>query len=90
MQTFEEALQTKLDSDPALRRSANGKRIQKLLDLPPNNRRRLRAIDRMEEHARVHIGFKGSDWGKVKAPDWASLFELFMKLLPLILALFGL
>lgn len=87
--TFEQGLQAQLDSDDSLRQSAFGKRARRVLDLPLSNPRRKRVLARMEDHARVHIGYQGKDWSTVKAVDWKSIIELLIKLLPIILALFG-
>lgn len=86
--TYEEGLQAQLDADPKFAKTANGRRIANVLAMD-NKKRRGRILDRMERHSRVHTGFTGSDWGKVKAVDWKSIFELLIKLLPLLLMLFA-
>lgn len=90
MLTFQEGLQQKLDTDPAFRKSATGKRVKRLLALPDSNPRKKRVLDRLEKHARVHLGKSEKqkiDWGAI---DWTKLLELFAMILKMILALFGL
>lgn len=88
---FEAALQSRLDNDAALRKSITGKRIARILALPESNKRRARILARMEDHAAAQIGKAGQavDWGKVKAVDWTAIIDLLVKILPLLLALFG-
>jgi hypothetical protein len=87
MLSFEEAMQLQLGNDPRFARSAQGKRIQDVLNMRPARRRRVLA--RMEEHARLATGFQGDDWSKVRTANWAMIFELLAKLLPFILDWFS-
>ena len=88
--TFEQGLQSQLDADDTLRRSAFGRRAARVLALPPSNLRRAKVLARMESHATAHIGKPVADWNKVGATDWTKIIELLVKILPLILSLFGL
>ena len=84
---FEQALAVQLATNPTFRKSAAGRRVQRIFDAPP--RRKARALARMEEHAMIHLNFGGEvDWG-AKAIDWTSLLEFLKAILPIILALFG-
>ncbi len=87
---FEEALRGQL-TDPKVAKSATGRRIKRILNLDEDDPRRQRVLDRMEAHARVHMGVSHTqavNWSS-KAIDWSTILDLFTKLLPLILALFG-
>ena len=87
--TFEQGLQAQLDADPTFAKSATGRRMARVLALPANNQRRAKILKRMESHAEAHMGKPVSDWSKVGAFDWKSILDLLAKILPLILALFG-
>lgn len=87
---FENVLAGQLAADPDLRKSAFGRRVSRVLALPKSNLRRAKVLARMESHAIAHLGKTPSDWSRVSAPDWQGIFALLMKILPLILALFGL
>lgn len=86
---YEEGLQAQLDADPQMRKSAFGRRAARVMNCK-NASRKAKALARMEAHSRAHVGFQGSDWSKVSAPDWKSIIQMLMSLMPLILALFGL
>jgi hypothetical protein len=88
---FEQRLSAQLATDPAFRKSTTGKRIARILALPESNKRRGRVLARMEDHAAAQIGRAGQavNWGSVKAVDWQSVLELLIKILPLLLSLFG-
>ena len=62
------------------------RRLRRALDLPKNSARRKRRLAMMQMRAREELGRPTGkiDWSKV---DWAKLLELFLKLLPLILAI---
>ena len=88
--TFEQGLQNQLSTDPDLRRTMFGKRMARVMNAPRG--RKERVLGRMEEHARVHAGLKATgavDWG-AKAINWTDLMAFLAKILPLIMALFGL
>ena len=61
----------------------DNKRIRKVLDMPPS-RRRARILKRMEKSAASAVGEPVKDWGAV---DWASLLEIILKLLLMLLPL---
>lgn len=91
MQTFEQRLQAELDAGRIDRRSAFGRRVTRVLN-STNANRKARVLGRMEEHAIVHLGGDPNaelDWSQVKTADWKSIIDLLIKLLPLIMALFG-
>lgn len=93
LSTFEERLQSQIDTDATFRKSTTGKRIARILALPASNKRRGRVLERMEDHAAAHLGRSGivkPNWNTVKAVDWQSVLELLAKILPLLLTLFGL
>lgn len=81
---FRIELKDTLEADPKLAR--RGQKILALLNARPS-RRRDRRVARMEAFARAQTGFEG-DWADL---DWKSLIgqllQMFLKLLPLILAL---
>ena len=88
--TFEQGLQAQLDSGAIDPKSAFGRRVKRVLNCP-FPARKDRVLERMESHARVHLGYsadKKVNWAGASI-DWKSLLELFMQLLPLLLALFG-
>lgn len=87
---FEQALQSKLDDGVIDRQSAFGRRVSRVLK--SSGPRKERALARMESHSRTHLGLSATEsvnWG-AKTIDWQSIFTLLMKIMPLILALFGL
>lgn len=87
--TFEAALAAQLEADPQLKKSMFGKRVQRVLNAPA--KRKARALKRMEEHARVHLGKSATqnvDW-QAGSIDWNTLLEFLKMILPIILALFG-
>lgn len=67
-------------------------RLAHILELPQDDLRRQRALTYIEHRLRDQIGLSQDavvDWS-TQAVDWTTIIDLLIKLLPLILALFGL
>ena len=88
---FETRLAAELAGNQTFAKSLTGRRATRILSLPDGNARRKRALKRMEGDANTLLERSGGDWSKsaVGALDWAKVLELLVKLLPLILMLFG-
>ena len=88
--SFEQALQAKLDTDPNFRRTLSGRRLMRVMNAPVG--RKERVLLRMEEHSRVHLGMKATGEVNWSAPaiNWTDLLAFLVKILPIIMAMFGL
>jgi hypothetical protein len=90
-QTFETALKAAVASRPP-RKGFWAKRLQKLLDAPPSERR-TKILARLERHVRAELVEQsvagadsvGFDWASV---DWAKVLDIVLKLVLLLLPLF--
>lgn len=83
--TFEDGLKENVDPNTPF-----GRRVKKILALPKSDKRRGRVLARMEKHTRVHLGLTGPVNWNAASIDWQTIIDLLIKLLPLIIALFGL
>ena len=85
---FERELSAHLESKPRLNTSE--KRIQRILDLPKSNPRRKRVLAQIEMAATHQLQGNGGttaiDWSSI---DWEALLAGIMKLIQMIIALFG-
>lgn len=85
--TFEQGLQAKLDDGTI--KGAAAKQVKRVLSID-NPKRKARVLERMERHARAHMGVgdsKSVNWtaGEI---DWPALIAMLMKIITMILALF--
>ena len=89
MKAFDEHLYEQVNDMPhSLRRT----RLLRVLELPEGNPRRQRVLSHLETSAKAHLGHEHDDqvdWSAA-AIDWNGLLAFIMKIMPMILALFGL
>ena len=90
MANFETGLRDYLEGKERL--NANERRLLRVLDLPKNNKRRQRVLRQVELAASNKLQEDGVrlgasfDWGSI---DWESLLASIMKLIQMIISLFG-